>query len=46
MIHCDNTGAIDVKMNGTVLEENSSLKMLGLTFSSILDWGFNIISIA
>ena len=35
----DNTGAIDVKMNGSVLEENSSFKMLELTFSSKLDWG-------
>ena len=30
-----NTGAIDVKMDGSVLEEKSSFKMLGLTFSSI-----------
>ena len=28
------TGAIDVKMDGSVLEERSSFKMLGLTFSS------------
>ena len=35
----NNTGAIDVKMNGSVLEEKSSFKMLGLTFSSKLDWG-------
>ena len=33
-------------MGGSVLEENSSLKMLGLTFSSKLDWGSYIISIA
>ena len=33
----DNTGAIDVKMDGSVLEEKSSFKMLGLTFSSKLD---------
>ena len=33
------TGAIDVKMNGSVLEEKSSFKMLGLTFSSKLDLG-------
>ena len=37
--HPDNTGAIDVKMNGSVLEEKSSFKVLGLTFSSELDWG-------
>ena len=35
----NNTGAIDVKMGGSVLEQKSSLKMLGLTFSSTLDWG-------
>ena len=32
-----NTGAIDVKMDGSVLEEKTSFKMLGLTFSSKLD---------
>ena len=42
----NNTGAIDVKMNGFVHEKNSSFKMLGLTFSSELDWGSYIISIA
>ena len=44
----NNTGAIDVKMDGSVLEEKSSLKMLGLglTFSSKLDWDSYIISIA
>ena len=35
-----------MKMDGSVLEENSSFKMLGLTFSSKLDWGSYIISIA
>ena len=40
-----NTGAIDVKMDGTVLEEKSSFKMLWLTFSSKLDLGSYIISI-
>ena len=33
-------------MDGSVLEEKSSLKMLGLTYSSKLDWGSYIISIA
>ena len=33
-------------MDGSVLEEKSSFKMLGLTFSSKLDWGSYIISIA
>ena len=41
-----NTGAIDMKMDGSVLEEKTSFKMLGLTFSSKLDWGFYIVSIA
>ena len=42
----NNTGAIDVKMNGPVLEEKSSFKMLGLTFSSKFDWGSYIIYMA
>ena len=42
----NNTGAIDVKMCGSVLVEKSSFKMLGLTFSSKLDWDSYIISIA
>ena len=42
----DNTGAIDVKMNGSVLEENSSFKMLEFTFSSKLDWGSCIICLS
>ena len=42
----NNTGAIDVKMDGSVLEKISPFKMLGLTFSSKLDWGSYIISIA
>ena len=42
----NNTGSIDVKMYGSVLEEKSCFKMLGLTFSSKLDWGSYIISIA
>ena len=33
-------------MDGSVLEGTSSFKMLGLTFSSTLDWGCYIISIA
>ena len=40
----NNTGSIDVKMDGSILEEKSSFKML--TFSSKLDWGSYIISIA
>ena len=41
-----NTGAIGVKTDGSVLEEKTSFKMLGLTFSSRLDWGSYIVSIA
>ena len=41
-----NTGVIDVKMDGSLLEEKTSFKMLGLTFSSKLDWGSYIVSIA
>ena len=36
---------MDEKMDGSVLEEKSSFKMLGLTFSSKLDWGSYIVSI-
>ena len=35
----NNNGYIDLKMDECVLEEKSSFKMLGLTFSSKLDWG-------
>ena len=42
----NDNSSIDVKMDGSVLEEKSSFKMLGLTFSSKLDWGSYIISIA
>ena len=41
-----NTGDIDVKMDGSVLEEKTSFKMLGLTFTSKLYWGSYIVSIA
>ena len=42
----DNTGAIDVKMDGYALEEKSSFKILGLTFLSKLDWDSYIFSTA
>ena len=42
----NDNGSIDVKMDGPVLEEKSSFKILGLTFSSKLDWDSYIISIA
>ena len=37
---------IDVKMDGSIFEEKSSFKIIGVTFSSKLDWGTYIISIA
>ena len=33
-------------MDGSFLKQNSSFKMLGLSFSSKLDWGSYIISVA
>ena len=42
----NNTGAIYVKMNASVLKEKSYFRMLGQTFSYKLDWGSYIISIA
>ena len=42
----NNNGSTDVKMDESVLEEKSSSKMLGLTFSSKLDWDSYLISIA
>ena len=42
----NSTGAIDVKMDGSVLEEKLSFKMQRLTFSSKLDWSSYIIFIA
>ena len=41
-----NTGAIDVKIDGSVHKEKLSFKMLRLYFSSKLDWYSYIISIA
>ena len=34
----NNNGSIDVKVDGSVLEEKS-FTMVGLTFASKLDWG-------
>ena len=42
----NNNGSLDVKMDGSVLEEKSSFKMLVLTFSSKVDRGSYIISVA
>ena len=41
----NNTGTIGMKIDESVLEEKSSSKMVGLSFSSKLDWGSYIISI-
>ena len=42
----NNTGGIDVTIDGSVLEEKSSFKMMQLCLSFKLDWVSNIISIA
>ena len=42
----DNTGAIDVKMNRSVLQEKPSFKIMGLFFPTKLDWGSYTISIS
>ena len=42
----NNTGGIDMKMDGSFLEGKSSLRMLGLSFFSKLDWSSYFISIA
>ena len=38
----DNSDAIDVKIDESVLEKKSSFKMMGLTFSSKLDWAITL----
>ena len=42
----NNTGSVDVKIDGSILEQKSYFKMLGLTFSSKLDWSSYITSIS
>ena len=44
--HSNNTCADDMKIDVSVLVGKSSLEMLGLTFSSKLDWGSYITSTA
>ena len=44
--HAKNKGAVDIKMDGSDIDKKSPFKMLGLTFSSKLDWGSYNISIA
>ena len=41
----DKSGVIDVNMDGSVFEEKLSFKMLGLSFSSKLDWCYYSVSI-
>ena len=41
-----NSAAIDVKMDGSVLEEKSCFEMLGCLFSSKLNWSSHIVSVA
>ena len=41
----NNSGSIDVRMDGSVIEEKSSFKMLRLTFSCKSDWDSQNISI-
>ena len=41
-----NSGAIDVKMSGSVFKKKPSFKILGLSLSSKLDWGSYNVSIA
>ena len=41
-----NNGSIDLKIDGPALEEKLSFKMLGLTFSSIFDFGSYVFSIS
>ena len=38
----NNTGAIDVKMDGFVLDEKLPFKTVGLTFSSKLGWALTL----
>ena len=42
----NNTVAIDVKVDWSFLEEKSSFEMLGLSFSSKLDWRCYFVSVA
>ena len=42
---CNNSGAIDVKANGSVYVKKSSFKMLELSFPSKLDLGSYIVCV-
>ena len=42
----NNCGAIDVKIDASVLEENSPFKLLAWSFSPYMDWGSYIVSIS
>ena len=41
----NNTGATDVKIDESILQQNSSFKSLEFSLPSKFDWGFHIISI-
>ena len=41
----NNIAATDLRMDGSVLEEKLTFKMLGLSFSSKLNWSSHVISI-
>ena len=42
----NSTSAIDMRIDGCVLEENSSFKIFGLSSSSKLDWRSSIVFVA
>ena len=42
---CNNSATIDMKMDGSVLEEKASFKMLELSFFSKLDCGYSSASV-
>ena len=46
MYRPNNFGAVDLKTGLPILDEKSFLKILVLPFSSKLDWGCRIVSIA
>ena len=41
----NNSGSVDVKMEGFILEKKLCFKMTGLSFSSELDWSCDIVFI-
>ena len=39
------SGAIDLKMDGSALDKNLYFKLMEFSFSSKLDWGYDCVSI-